>query len=172
MGYGLGWAQGTIYYRGSGPLVTGEGASHCKLHGLFAVSCAKMAEPIQTPFGMWTEVGPRKHASNGVHTGVIRLTVHVWQWCGKFVIFTKCNVSNYSDHLLSQSLHFMSLISVPRAFTHYCMDLDVTWGNGRGCPLAVHYWADLQSVHGFHFYDNIVWMQNVSECLYSVYDWF
>jgi len=28
-------------------------------------------------------------------------------------------------------------------------------GNGRGCPLAVHYWADLQSVHGFRCYDNI-----------------
>jgi len=28
-------------------------------------------------------------------------------------------------------------------------------GNGRGCPLAVHYWADLQSVHGFSCYDNI-----------------
>ena len=40
-------------------------------------------------------------------------------------------------------------------FPHYCMDLDVTWGNGRGCPLVVHYWADLQSVHGFHCYDNI-----------------
>jgi len=24
-----------------------------------------------------------------------------------------------------------------------------------GCPLVVHYWADLQSVHGFHCYDNI-----------------
>jgi len=29
------------------------------------------------------------------------------------------------------------------AFPHYCMDLDVTCGNGRGCPLVVHYWADL-----------------------------
>ena len=28
-------------------------------------------------------------------------------------------------------------------------------GNGRGCPLVVHYWADLQSVHGFRCYDNI-----------------
>ena len=27
--------------------------------------------------------------------------------------------------------------------------------NGRGCPLVVHYWADLQSVHGFRYYDNI-----------------
>ena len=24
------------------------------------------------------------------------------------------------------------------AFPHYCMDLDVTWGNGRGCTLVVH----------------------------------
>jgi len=27
-------------------------------------------------------------------------------------------------------------------------------GNGRGCPLVVQYWADLQSVHGFRCYDN------------------
>jgi len=27
-------------------------------------------------------------------------------------------------------------------------------GNDRGCPLFVHYWVDLQSVHGFHCYDN------------------
>ena len=27
-------------------------------------------------------------------------------------------------------------------------DPDVTWGSDRGCPLVVHYWADLQSVHG------------------------
>jgi len=39
-------------------------------------------------------------------------------------------------------------------FPHYCMDPDVTWGSGRGCPI-VHYWADLQSVHGLHFYGNI-----------------
>jgi len=25
--------------------------------------------------------------------------------------------------------------------------------NGRGCPLVVHCWADLQSVHGFRCYD-------------------
>jgi len=31
---------------------------------------------------------------------------------------------------------------------HYCTDPDVTWGRGRGGPLVVHYWADLQSVHG------------------------
>jgi len=31
----------------------------------------------------------------------------------------------------------------------------VTWGSGRGCPLVVHYWADLQSVHGLRCYGNI-----------------
>ena len=41
------------------------------------------------------------------------------------------------------------------AFAHYCTDPDVTWGNGRGCPLVVHYWADMQSVHRFRCYDNI-----------------
>jgi len=38
---------------------------------------------------------------------------------------------------------------------HYCTDPDVTWGRGRGCPLVVHYWADLQSVHGLRCYGNI-----------------
>jgi len=52
---------------------------------------------------------------------------------------------------------------------HYCMDADVTWGNGRGCALVAHYWADLQSVHGFRCCDNIAQMQDVSKCLYSLY---
>jgi len=41
------------------------------------------------------------------------------------------------------------------ACPHYCKDPDVTWGSGRGCPLVMHYWADLQSVHRFRCYDNI-----------------
>jgi len=28
-------------------------------------------------------------------------------------------------------------------------------GHGRGCPLVVHYWADLQSGHGLRCYGNI-----------------
>ena len=38
---------------------------------------------------------------------------------------------------------------------HYCTDPDVTWGHGRGCPLVVHHWADLQSVHRLRCYGNI-----------------
>ena len=42
---------------------------------------------------------------------------------------------------------------------HYCTDPDVTCGSGRGCPLVVHCWADLQSVHGMRCYDNIMEMR-------------
>jgi len=38
---------------------------------------------------------------------------------------------------------------------HYCTDLGVTWGSGRGWLLVVHYWADLQSVRGLRCYSNI-----------------
>jgi len=40
------------------------------------------------------------------------------------------------------------------ACLHYCTDPDVTWGSGSGCPLVVHYWANLQSVHGLRCYGN------------------
>jgi len=49
----------------------------------------------------------------------------------------------------------MSVCLSLAAFPHYCTDPNVTWGNGRLCPLVVHCWANLQSVHGFHCYDNI-----------------
>ena len=32
------------------------------------MSCAKTAEPIEMPFGIWTRVGPVKHALCGVHS--------------------------------------------------------------------------------------------------------
>jgi len=49
------------------------------------------------------------------------------------------------------------------ACPHYCRDTDVTWRNGRVCPLVVHYLVDLQSVHGLRCYGNITRTRNVSE---------
>ena len=49
----------------------------------------------------------------------------------------------------------MSVCLSLAARPNYCTDPDVTWGNGRSCPLVVHYWADLQLVHGFRCHDNI-----------------
>ena len=36
-------------------------------------------------------------------------------------------------------------------------------GSGRDCPLVVHYWADLQSVHELRCYGNITRTRSVSE---------
>jgi len=49
---------------------------------------------------------------------------------------------------------------------HYCTDLDVTWGSGRGYILVVYYWADLQSAHGVRCYGNITRTRNVSEYMF------
>jgi len=62
----------------------------------------------------------------------------------------------------------MSLFAA--AYPQYSTNLDVTWGNGRWFPLVVHYWADLQSVHGLRGYGNTARTRNVSECLYSLYE--
>ena len=48
----------------------------------------------------------------------------------------------------------VSVCVCPSPHSH-CRDPDVTWENGRGCPLVVYCWADLQSVHGFPCCDNI-----------------
>ena len=43
----------------------------------------------------------------------------------------------------------------------------------RGCHLVVHYWADLQSVHGFRCYDNLAPNAKCQRVLiYSLYAWF
>jgi len=62
----------------------------------------------------------------------------------------RCRGKKYIDH--GQLCVDLSLA----AFPHYCMDPDASWGNDRVCPLVVHCWADLQSVHRFRCYDNIV----------------
>ena len=59
----------------------------------------------------------------------------------------------------------LSLAACP----HYCTDLDVTWGNGRECPLLVHYWVDLQSVRGFRCSGNSAEREmSASACTHSM----
>ena len=51
----------------------------------------------------------------------------------------------------------------PHAHTVTRTDPDVTCGSGRECCLVVHYWVDLQSVHGLRCCGNITRTRNVSE---------
>jgi len=49
-----------------------------------------MAEPIEMPFGLWTQMGARKHLLGRVHTGATwqiqyHWTVHVQRRCGLYV---------------------------------------------------------------------------------------
>jgi len=48
------------------------------------------------------------------------------------------------QRLPSPAIKSTRLLRAPFHFVH-----TVTWENGRGCPLVVHYFAVLQSVHGF-----------------------
>jgi len=91
-----------------------------------------------------------KHSGCGIHVG------HV------FVFFTL-----YPDDIAL--LHFTWVVDHEKcivvtrvclsACLHCCTDPDATWWSGRGCPIVVHYRADLQSVHGLCCYGNIknVW---------------
>ena len=84
------------------------------------------------------------------------------------------NATDQRQHFLQQqhfSLHFALVVDDAKCIVvtrvcvsvclsaavrpHYCTDPDVTWGHGRGCPLVVHYWVDLLSVHGLRCYGNI-----------------
>ena len=55
--------DGGPYPHGNGQF-WGIGVPICKVQGLFGVSCAKTAEPIDLPFGLWTPVGRWKHKFN------------------------------------------------------------------------------------------------------------
>jgi len=59
----------------------------------------------------------------------------------------------YCDH--ARLCVCLSVSGSAAACQHYCTDPDVTWGNGRGCPLVVHHWVDLQSVYGLRCDGNI-----------------
>jgi len=61
--------------------------------------------------------------------------------------------------LWSRSSVCVSVCLSAAACLEYCTDPDVTWDSGRGCPLVVHYWADMQSVHGMRCYGNIMEMR-------------
>ena len=51
------------------------------------------------------------------------------------------------------------------AFPHYCMDPDLTWGNGRRGLLVVYYWADLRSVHGFRCAEREISASACTRCM-------
>jgi len=60
MGVQIALRRGTVF--------SGKDMSR-QAHRPSVVSYAKMAEPIKLWFGLWSRLGPRKHAVGGVHIG-------------------------------------------------------------------------------------------------------
>jgi len=83
----------------------------------------------------------------------------------KFIITFR--VSRRRREMLSGLCVCLSLA----AFPHYCTDPGATWGMVGVPPFVVHYWVDLQSVHGFRCYDNVAanarcqWVVVLALCL-------
>jgi len=92
-----------------GAILSGERAAHCKVHGHYAVSCATTAEPIEMLFGIWTQVGPRKHVlGGGAHWHRLVNTIEP-SMCGSdaaccWVTLTTCylllRTQNYAPNLI------------------------------------------------------------------------
>ena len=46
-------------------ILRGKQANHCKLYRYSAIICAKMAEQIEVPFGLWARMGRKHHVLHG-----------------------------------------------------------------------------------------------------------
>ena len=95
-----------------------KGAAICKVYGLSAVSCAKTAELIDLPFGLWTRVGQRKYQSYSpdgasvrswegtlVPSGEYDLTVHLLRRCALCQITLTTCLFSLLLSLTKTSLH-------------------------------------------------------------------
>jgi len=72
----------------------------------------------------------------------------------EFILLHLAWVVDDAKYILDTRVSLCVCLSLA-AFPHYSTDPGVTLGNGRRCPVVVHCWADLQSMHGFRCYDNI-----------------
>ena len=66
VGKGLHVLDGGPHTPWKGVILMEEGTFHCKVETLRVVVCAKAAEPIEMPFGLWARMGPRNHVIDGV----------------------------------------------------------------------------------------------------------
>jgi len=106
-----------------------------------------------------------------------KLTQHHCHYDLRIFSFTNCLITfrvrrSRGEIYIVTAICMFVCLSVPHPISTLLHRPDVTWENGTGCPLVVHYWADLQSVHGFCCYDNIAPNVKCDECLYLLYAWF
>jgi len=93
----------------------------------------------------------------------------VWFMSGKISLassYISCESSTTRNVLWSRA---SVCLSVRGRMTTLLHGPGCNLGSGMGCPLLVHYWTDLQSVHGLRCYGNITRTRNVSEYMLVVH---
>ena len=127
------------------------GCRECNVHGVMVVGIMPVLNKHVNQLTMLlTKIAHTIHVlyTHGWQSTVIchsrdvkytALTFRIWHSQTKCIVMTAVCLSVC-----------LSLAALPQCNTNP----DVTWGTGRGCPLVVHYWADLQSVHRFRCYGN------------------
>jgi len=85
--------------------------------------------------------------------------------------FTAFHASRRRCKMCSGHGRLCVCLSVPRHIPTLLHGPGCNLGEWQAVPTVVHYWVDLQSVHGFRCYDNTARTRNVSECLYSLHAW-
>jgi len=88
---------------------------YCKVYGYSTIICAKTAEPIEMPFGLWTRMDPRNQVLDGgpqVPRDVAMATIFVFLYMGCTLalpdeydwtvrVRRRCGLmSNYFDHII------------------------------------------------------------------------
>jgi len=76
--------------------ILGKRVAHCKVLRLSAVSCAKTAELIDLPFGLWNRVGRRKYKFHRIRQMVSMCPRHSAMSCAKTAMRSYVK---YFDHL-------------------------------------------------------------------------
>ena len=102
-----GLAQGIVLDLGpdhprEGAIVVERGAN-CKVQGLSAVICAKIAELVDLPFALWTLAGQRKHMFSRICQVVpvcpYERALHLVNTAEPSICSGDAALSNYFDHL-------------------------------------------------------------------------
>jgi len=87
--------DGAQILNAKGVITTGKDMpGHARRHSV--VSCAKMAEPIDLPFGVWTRVGRRRHRFTDIRQ-VASMSPHGRRRCGLMFNYTLTTMPHRSS---------------------------------------------------------------------------
>jgi len=96
----------------------------------------------------------KRHETQTERSIVWFVNVHFW-FFSRFITFLTFHVRHSRGEMYSGNDHLCVCWSVPRCIPTLLHEHGCNLREWQGCPLVVHYWVDMQSVHGFHCYDNI-----------------